>query len=627
MQQYELKLAVFCTARNCSSGDIIETVVQIMIKDLPFDIQRLHAAYTNGIEAADVIAEAKRRLELTADPGIFLHLIPDAELQADINNLGAFDPVSKPLWGIPFAIKDNIDSAGAPTTAACPAYTYEADANAFAVEVLRNAGALLIGKTNLDQFATGLVGVRSPHPIPKNAVDTDLVPGGSSSGSAVATAHGIVSFALGTDTAGSGRVPAALNRIVGLKPSLGSLSNTGVVPACRTLDTISIFALTVEDAYRVFQIAAEYDDTDAYARVTSRPPLGPPPPSFRVGIPNATSRIFFGDDVQEASFKGAIDQLSTLGADIVELDYTPFYDVAEMLYAGAWAAERLTVIEDMLRTRPEEIHPTTRQVIGFADGLSAADAFRGFYKLQELKRLTGPLIESVDFLCVPTIPTFYSRFDLEADPIGPNSRLGTYTNFVNLLDMCGIAVPVEDRSDGLPGSITLLAPAGRDNQIAAVANTLFKTCNPKLGATGWSLPEPETQGAAAVNADEIAVAVVGAHMSGLPLNSELTSLDARFMCKTKTAASYRLFSLAGGPPKRPGLIFDESGAAIDLEIWALPSAHFGDFLKGIPRPLGIGSVKLENGTTVNSFICEPYAMADAEDVTRFGGWRNYLQTL
>ncbi|GAB6052736.1 allophanate hydrolase [Magnetospira thiophila] len=598
-----------------------------MLRDLPFDISRIHAAYAGGMTAGQVIDECFRRLAAAGDPGIFLDVIDPLTVRADIEALGPFDPRQKPLWGIPFAIKDNIDAAHRPTTAACPAYAYTAAEDAFVVAALRRAGALLIGKTNLDQFATGLVGLRTPHPAPKNALDPDIVPGGSSSGSAVAVARGIVSFALGTDTAGSGRVPAALNGIVGLKPSLGLLSNNGVVPACRTLDTISVFALTVADAYEVFRLAAAFDPQDAYARPLPTPPrFAALPPAFKVGVPDAASRMFFGDDLQATSFADALDALADLGGEIVEMDFSPFYQVANMLYEGAWVGERHTVVEDLLRRAPDSLHPITRQIIEGAEKYSAADAFRGFYRLQELKRQTAPLIDAVDMLCVPTMPTFYAVADLEADPIGPNARLGTYTNFVNLLDLCGIAVPMAARRDGRPGSVTLLAAAGRDAQTASLASALHQKSGVSLGATGWTLPEVQSQPAEAAP-DEIALAAVGAHMSGLPLNKELTRLGGRFLFAGKTAPEYRLYSLPGGPPHRPGLIRDRSGSAIALEVWAVPLQRFGDFIRGIPQPLGIGTVTLEDGSTVKGFICEPIGIDGATDVTAFGGWRAYLQSL
>ena len=597
-----------------------------MLHTLPFDISSLHAAYAQGLDPAAVMEEVHRRIGAAGDPGIFLHVLEPAALQAQLAQLGAFDRDSKALWGIPLAIKDIIDAAGEPTTAGCPAYAYEAGADAFVVGVLRAAGAILIGKTNLDQFATGLVGVRTPFPVPLNALDPAIVPGGSSSGSAVAVAHGIVSFSLGTDTAGSGRVPAALNGIVGLKPTLGALSATGVVPACRTLDTISIFALTVGDAYKVFAAAAVFDPADSYARplVLDENPVAAP--TFRVGVPDAASRRFFGDAVQAASFDATLESLRERGAEIVELDFGPLYAIAEMLYDGVWVAERYTVIEALLREQSEAVLPVTRAIIQRAEKFSAADAFRGFYRLQDLRREALAVADAVDLLCVPSIPTFCTVAELEADPVGPNSRLGTYTNFVNLLDMCAIAVPVRTRADGRPGSVTLIAGRGEDARIAAVAEGLQQDCAAPLAATGWPLPQPADL-APAANRDEIALAVVGAHMSGLPLNHELTRLGARFLRATSTAPSYRFYSLAGGPPRRPGLVRSEAGAAIALEVWALPLSRFGEFMRGIPQPLGIGTLDLADGSQVKGFLCEPMGATGAEDITHFGGWRAYMAAL
>ncbi len=592
------------------------------MKDLPFTLPALRAAYAEGADPGDVMVEALRRVAEAKDPGIFLHLAHEAALREEAAALGAFDP-AKPLWGIPFAVKDNIDVAGMPTTAGCPAFAYAPERDAFAVARLREAGAVAIGKTNLDQFATGLVGVRTPYAIPRNAVDPEIVPGGSSSGSAVAVARGAVAFSLGTDTAGSGRVPAALNNIVGLKPSVGALSAGGVAPACRTLDTISVFALTVEDAWTAFRAAAVFDPADAYARDLPMPALGAAPPAFRVGVPDAGSRRFFGDQVQAAAFEAALAELRALGGEVVEMDFQPFHDVAEMLYEGAWVAERYAAIEAMMRHRPEEVHPVTRAIVGKAEGLTAVDAFRGFYRLQELKRATGPLVGSVDLLAVPTIPTFYSVKDLEADPVGPNSRLGTYTNFVNLLDLCGIAVPMGARTDGRPGSVTLLAQAGRDAQVAALGAALHRRAGVTLGATGRAAPEPAAP-SVEPGPGEIALAAVGAHMSGLPLNGELTRLGARFLRAAKTSAEYRLHALPGGPPKRPGMVRAPGGGRIALEVWAVPQARFGEFIRGVPAPLSIGSATLEDGSVVKSFLCEAAGLEGAEDVTAFGGWRAYL---
>jgi allophanate hydrolase len=593
--------------------------------DLPFDIASLHRAYKTGTSPVEVVSECFRRIREADDPGIFIHLLNENAARVEAETLDRANLDALPLWGIPFVIKDNIDAGGSPTTAACPAFEYTADNDAFVVRRLRDAGAILIGKTNLDQFATGLVGVRSPFPPPRNAVDPTIVPGGSSSGSAVAVARGLVSFSLGTDTAGSGRVPAALNNIVGLKPTLGAFSASGVVPACRTLDTVSVFALTVEDAYKVFQAAAVYDALDAYSRPIGAPDLAPLPAHFCIGVPNAATLEFFGDEHQAKSFAAAVRSLEALGGEVIDIDFTLFYQVAQMLYEGAWVAERYTVVEELLRKNPEALHPITRKIISLAEKFSAADAFLGIYRLESLKQRLKPTIDAVDLLCVPSIPTFYSLDDLAQDPLGPNARLGTYTNFVNLLNLCGIAVPISPRADGRPGSVTILAKSERDGQAAALAAVLHRQSKVTLGATGWACPDvPDT--AADINDDEILLAAVGAHMSGLPLNKELTRLGARFIKISKTAASYRLYRLAGEAPLRPGLMRHSDGASINLEIWALPANNFGAFLRGIPAPLGIGTVTLENGESVNGFICEASGLDGAQDITVFGGWRTFLET-
>ncbi|SON56882.1 Allophanate hydrolase [Hartmannibacter diazotrophicus] len=599
------------------------------MRDLPFTLPALREAYAAGASPKDVIAEVYRRIANVNDPGIFIHLRDEAEAESEAESLGAFDP-AKPLWGIPFAVKDNIDVAGMPTTAACPDFSYDPEADAFVVARLRAAGAIVIGKTNLDQFAAGLVGVRSPYPIPKNALDPAIVPGGSSSGSGVVVAHGIVPFSLGTDTAGSGRVPAALNNIVGLKPSLGAFSATGVVPACRSLDTISVFAMTVDDAYAVFELATAYDPADAWSRKIPAPPLSPVPPALRIGIPDAASIEFCGDDVQKASFDATVARLKDMGAAIVPVDFTPLYAVARMLYEGAWVAERHAVIEDRLRDKPETVHPVTRTIVEKALPLTATDAFRGIYRLKDLIRQAEPALASVDLLCVPTMPTFYTVADLEADPIGPNSRLGTYTNFVNLMDMCGIAVPVAARSDSRPGSVTLLAPKGRDSLVASLARNLEVVAGRTLGATTWPSPAlSQAPNAVSVRDDEIAIAVCGAHMSGMPLNPGFVDFGARFLGAASTAPVYRLFALSKLSPERPGLVQvgKDKGAAIDLELWSLPRARFADFLLTIAPPLGIGSVLLADGTAVPGFLCEAIAGDETSDITHYGGWRPYVQSL
>ncbi len=446
-------------------------------------IAELHGRYAGGEAAADVIAAAYARLAEVNDPGIFIHLVPEAEARAAADALGTFDPVDKPLWGIPFAVKDNVDVAGLPTTAACPAFTHVPGTTAFAVQRLIEAGAILLGKTNLDQFATGLVGVRTPWPAPRNAVDPRYVPGGSSSGSAVAVAHGIVSFAIGTDTAGSGRVPAALNNIVGLKPSVGSLSGRGMVPACRTLDTLSVFAGTVQDADRAYRVMLGYDGADPFSRNL---PVGPVPEALpdglRVGVPDAAGRRFGGDSLSEAAFNAALGDVATVtGAAPAAVDMAPLFEVAALLYQGPWVAERYQAIRSIIETRPDVLHPTTRAVIGAAAGMSAADAFAGLYRLAELKRAAEPLWETIDVLVVPTYPRPRTVEALQVDPIGPNSELGTYTNFVNLLDLCALAVPGRLRADGFPFGVTLIAPRGHDGLLAAVGSRLHAASGAGIG--------------------------------------------------------------------------------------------------------------------------------------------------
>ena len=596
------------------------------LSDLPFTLAALRDAYAAGVTPAEVMTEVLARLEAVRDPAIFIHLASAEDLAAEAAALGAFDP-DRPLWGIPFAVKDNIDVAGMPTTAACPDYAYAADSDAFVVARLRAAGAIPVGKTNLDQFATGLVGVRSPYGVPRNALDADIVPGGSSSGSAVVVAHGIVPFALGTDTAGSGRVPAALNGIVGLKPSLGALSASGVVPACRTLDTISIFALTVMDAHDVFRAAAAFDPADAYSRPLPAAPMPAPSPAPRITAPDAASLIFFGDDVQAADFEATLKTLAEGGARIDRVDFKPFYDVAQMLYDGAWIAERYAAIEGMMRDRPDAVHPVTRAIIAKAEGQSAVDAFNGFYRLADLRRACAPILDAADMLCVPTIPSFATCGELEADPVTPNSNLGTYTNFVNLLDLCALAVPTGPRSDGRPGGITLIAAAGGDGVIAAEGRRLMEARRPLLGATGNRTPDTPNRELPDLSESEMSLAVCGAHMSGLPLNIELTSRGARFLRATRTAPCYSLYALPGGPPARPGLFRcdDEQGTSIALEVWAIPKEAFGDFISRIPAPLVIGTVEIEDGSQVKGFLCEALGKRQAEDISGFGDWRQFLE--
>jgi len=573
------------------------------------DRRSLHAAYAAGLTPAAVVAAVFERLRAVDDPGIFLHLAAADELRAAAAALPPFDPGRFPLWGLVAAVKDNIDVAGMPTTAACPAFAYTAAADAQAVSLLREAGALILGKTNLDQFATGLVGVRTPYPVPRNALDPALVPGGSSSGSAVAVARGLASFALGTDTAGSGRVPAALNGIVGFKPSLGAVSTRGVVPACRTLDCVSVFATGVDDAWRVAAVLAAYDAADPYARRRPLRPWGALPAGLAVGVPDAASRRFFGDAAQEAAFARDLGALEALGCRVHPLDFTPFYAVAALLYEGAWLAERYVAVADLLTRRPDALHPTTAAIIAPAAQLSAARAFEDHYRMAALRRQIETTFESLDLLAVPSIPRLVTRAEVAADPLGPNRELGTYTNFANLLDLCALTLPTEARSDGGPASLTLLAQGGEDGRLVPLARAL-------AGATVAT--ETATSG------ERLELAVVGAHLSGMALNHELRDAGGRLERRARTRPDYRLFALSGTPAK-PGLlrVGDREGGAIEVEVWSLDPAAFGCFVAAIPPPLAVGRLRLDDGSEPSGFLVEAAATTAAQDITAFGGWRRY----
>lgn len=550
-------------------------------------------------EVIDAILE---RLPMFQDNPIWISRVPDAELRARADRLAAQDPVSLPLYGVPFAIKDNIDLAGLPTTAACPAFAYRPAHSAPVVERLIAAGAIPIGKTNLDQFATGLVGVRSPYGATRNAFNPDYIAGGSSSGSAVAVAQGLASFALGTDTAGSGRVPAAFNGLVGLKPSRGLLSARGVVPACRTLDCVSIFTRNAVDADAVFQVAAAFDPADPYARELAQAPAERRP-RFLFGIPHSSQLEFFGNPAAAQAFQDAVDRVQRMGGEAVTLDFTPFLAVGRLLYEGPWVAERYVAIADFIRRQPEALFPATRTIIEPATQLSAMQVFEAQYQLQGLKRQTDALLAGLEFILTPTAGTIYTVAEIEADPIRLNAQLGYYTNFMNLLDYSAVAVPAGAQDHGLPFGVTLFSFAGCDRQLLAWAEAFEQT------------------------ADEpcIDLLVCGAHLSGLPLNPQLTERGATLVEATRTAPCYRLYALAGGPPFRPGLVRDEgNGAGIEVEVWRLPLAALGSFMAGIPAPLGIGTVEVEGGRWVKGFICESYALAAATDITTYGGWRAYL---
>jgi allophanate hydrolase len=563
-------------------------------------------AYRTGrARPRDVLERVYARIQRAGVAPVWIQLQP---FQAALAALDRADP-SAPLFGVPFGVKDNIDVAGLPTTAACPEFSYVPRANAAVVERLIAAGAIVIGKTNLDQFATGLVGTRSPYGVCASVFDSRYLAGGSSSGSAVAVARGDVSFALGTDTAGSGRVPAAFNSLIGLKPTKGLLSTRGVVPACRSLDCVSIFTRELFDAAAVLEVCRGFDPEDPFSRRAPEP-VARLPERVRLGVPSAESLDFFGDDESARLFQAAVTAFSRLPAELVEVDLRLFREAASLLYQGPWVAERLVALGAFFEQSPDAIHPVVRGILEGAKRYSAKDAFEGRYRLAELRRKTEPVWQGIDALLVPSVPSHYTIDAALADPIGLNQNLGTYTNFVNLLDLSALAIPEGFRESGLPFGVTLIAPAFADAQLVELARR-------RLG-------EPET--ARATPAPGVVwLAVAGAHLSGQPLNHELSSRAARLLKTTQTAAEYRLFAL-DTQPKKPGLVHAPggSGRAIEVEIWELDQRAFGSFVAGIPAPMSIGTTRLADGSSVKGFCCEPHALEGALEISEHGGWRAFL---
>jgi allophanate hydrolase len=589
----------------------------------------------------DAIARAPER-------HAWISLLPRERVLGMARSLEGQVPESLPLYGVPFAVKDNIDVAGIATTAACPAFAYTPSTSASVVQRLIDAGAVPIGKTNLDQFATGLVGTRSPYGACLNSFNDAYVSGGSSSGSAVAVASGLVSFALGTDTAGSGRVPAAFNNLIGLKPTNGRLSTRGVVPACRSLDCVSIFALTAEDAAHVLAVAEGYDAEDAYSQITTDVPLvsssgraGPrrsaedKATELRFGVPRADQLQFFGDPEYARLFMETGERLMHLGGRAVEIDFAPFRAIARLLYEGPWIAERYAAVGEFIERHADAVDPVVRQLILGGGRISAAAAFTGQHQFQTLQRAAEAAWRDLDVMLTPTTGTIYRIAQIEVDPIRLNAHLGFYTNFVNFLGLAAVAVPAGFRRDGIPFGVTLVGRSWTDIDLLALAARLQRAGLDSAGALKTALrAEPSTtavarhaatNGAPSETPARILVAVCGAHMTGLPLNSQLTERGAKLVERTRTAATYRLYALPGGPPFRPGLVrVATDGAAIEVEVWSVPAEHFGTFVAGIPAPLAIGKVELANGTQVPGFLCESHAVMQAEDITQLASWRTYL---
>ena len=593
-----------------------------MTTALDLTIGAIHSAYADGTETPEsLLSKLRTQAEAQSDFNAWITLLSDVELQVYIDALKLKPREDSPLWGIPFAIKDNIDLANVPTSAGCESFTYVPETTATVVQLLIDAGAIPLGKTNLDQFATGLVGTRSPFGEGKNVFNPDYISGGSSAGSAIATALGQVSFALGTDTAGSGRVPAAFNNLIGHKPTKGLLSTTGVVPACKSLDCVSIFALTAQDAAQVLESAACEDESDPYSRdnyAFNHLPYwsDAKPAAFTFGIPEQLE--FDGDAESEALFHTACQQLEELGGQPVTINLEPFLKTAKLLYEGPWVAERTWATQDVDRSA---MLPVIQNILATTDNFKVTDAFDSQYKLQALKRVCDNELARVDLVVTPTAPTCYKRSEIADEPIALNSKLGTYTNFMNLLDYTATAVPVGRLSSSVSWGITLFSQAFSDIRLLSAAGALQRQLGLTLGATSHTLSSPETAGRVAP-AEMVDVAVCGAHLMGQPLNWQLQDRGAIFKLKTETTPAYALYALPDG--KRPALVPQESGTAIEVEIWQMPMAEFGSFVAGIPTPLGIGKVQLASGDFVSGFICEQGGIADAEDVSHFGGWRAYL---
>lgn len=569
-------------------------------------LSEIQQRYAEGDTPSMIIAEICLKILGWSDPALFIHLPDDGELMELARKVEEM-PRDLPLWGVPFAVKDNIDVAGWPTTAACPEFSYLPSEDAEVVRLLREAGAIPIGKTNLDQFATGLVGTRSPHGVARNAVAPGYLPGGSSSGSASAVAAGLCVFSLGTDTAGSGRVPAAFQELIGWKPTRGLLSARGVVPACRSLDTVSVFARTAADAAAVAAVVSRFDSRDPFSRRVE--PGQRLPSSFRFGVPDDID--FAGDPDTPRLFAEAVSHLESIGGTAVEVDLLPFTEAARLLYEGPWVAERWAAVGDFVGRHPDAVFPVTRRILEASRTWDAVSTFKAQYQLREHARQAEAVWETIDVLLLPTTPRLYTVEENLADPFNTNSVLGRYTNFMNLLDLSAVAVPAGRARGGLvPWGVTLAAPAGMDDPLLALAARL----------QGGEFP-------AGNGPSRIPIVVCGAHMDGLALHGQLAERGAVFRSRTRTAPEYRLYAMSasGSIPPRPAMIHDASGgASIEVEVWELTPAAFGDFVSRIPAPLGIGKVVLADGEQLPGFIAEPRSTRGAEEITACGGWRAWL---
>lgn len=587
--------------------------------------------YAQGTTPAQLMAELREQAQSLSEHNMFIHLLTADELQPWIERLAQLDPEDTPLWGVPFVMKDNIDLAGIPTTAACEAFAYTATDTAFVVQQLLDAGALPLGKANLDQFATGLNGTRSPWGPCRNSIDPTLVSGGSSAGSAVSVALGLASFSLGTDTAGSGRIPACFNNLLGVKPTRGLLSASGVVPACRSLDCVSIFALHADDANAVLAVAEGYDPEDGYSRNNPNDNqadgYGCFSGTLTLGVIPESQLKFFGDDDYQQAYHDTLDALQSHGVQLQEIDYRPFDEVARLLYEGPWVAERYLATLPLIEEQPESVFPVVRDIIAPGGKPSAVELFRAQYRLEELRQRCAAQMNGIDALMTPTAGKLFSIEEMLEAPIKCNSELGYYMNFMNLLDMAAVAVPTAFTPKGRPFGITLGAAAFTDRRLLSIANRIQQQLPLSVAAGQKSMP-PLTDRKVG-RSDWMELAVCGAHLHGMPLNWQLLDRGAHWLESTWTTADYRLYALSEKNVQRPALLrVDEGGVAIDVEVWRLPTAELGSFLMGIAAPLGLGKVSLEGGRQVCGFIAEATASgAGAVDISEFGGWRAYRQSL
>ena len=603
-------------------------------QSLDISVLGLKQHYLNGdftpMELLDFLQREMDEYLAAQDNPVWIYRLSVDELAPYLSALEKLDPKTADLWGVPFAIKDNIDLAGVPTTAACPAFSYTPSQSAFVVQRLLDAGAIPLGKTNLDQFATGLVGVRSPYGVCRNALNASIISGGSSSGSAVAVAKHWVSFSLGTDTAGSGRVPAALNNIVGLKPTKGLLSTTGVVPACKSLDCVSIFALNTDDANTVMNVAAAFDQNDSYARGNTfnngKRFYRANEKTLTIGIPKPEQLEFFGDFEAQLLFSSALQAIKQSGATVIEVDFAPFMQAAALLYQGPWVAERYLATKNLIESQPEELLPVIRTIIGGGGRAGAIDAFAAQYQLQACAQKAAFALAKVDAIVTPTNGTAYSIDEVLGNPIELNSNLGYYTNFMNLLDCAAVAIPHGFKSNGVGCGLTVFSNAFSDKKLLSIAaqwQNIFGLpagCHAPFKIQGNNTGE--------VSESFVDVAVCGAHLQGQPLNWQLLERGAKLIACTQTSSQYQLYALPGGPPMRPALIrTDASGTSIEVEVWRLPLANFGSFVAAIPAPLGIGKVELKSGNWCSGFICEGGAITNATNISSWGGWRAYLASM